>query len=194
MTNTATKPTRTAAKKTAETPKATAKQRQAAAPAADVKKTTRAKKPAEAPQKIGKQQQSADTTKAVGKQGASASGKTSMAAPDSEMRGGTKQVLMTEAVITGRGGRPAGVEDYPFGELPPAYKDADGTIKGISFFIPMTDKAEGKLAAARKRHRDADGNPALFWSRKVFERVNGEGPVVEGLRIWRGTPKLKGQI
>jgi hypothetical protein len=187
------KPTRTRAKKTTEATQVSEKQKQAAKPATPAKQT-RSKKTAEATPAIGKQKQSAEAATMVGKQGASASGKATKAAPPAELRGGTKQVLMTEAVIPGRGGRPAGIEDYPFGELPEAYKDENGTIKGVSFFIPLTDKAEGKLAAARKRHRDADGTPALFWSRKVFQQINGVGPVVEGLLIWRGTSKLKGQV
>lgn len=131
---------------------------------------------------LGKQRQADAAVPVMEKQGASASGKS---APVEELRGGTKQVLITEAVMVGRSGRPAGVEEYPFGELPPAYKDENGQIVGLSFFIPMTDKAEGKLAAARKRHK------CLFWSRTVFEQVNGKGPKVEGLRIWRGTPDIK---
>jgi len=91
-------------------------------------------------------------------------------------------------VIAGRGGRPAGIEKYPFGELAPARKEADGRIVGPSFFIPEDDSALGKLAAARKRHH------ALFWSRSVTEQVNGRGPLVKGLRIWRGTEELAGQV
>ena len=138
---------------------------------------------------LGKQTQA---TAVMDKQGASTSGKPEAAADTvGEMRGGAKQVLMTEAVLPGRGGRPAGVEEYPFSQLTPAKKDADGQIKGMSFFIPLTDRAEGKLAVARKRYREEDGSPALFWSRRVFEKVNGSGEPVEGLRIWRGSPKLK---
>ncbi len=143
-----------------------------------------------------KQKQDGGGSAAIGKQGAAASGKAAMKSdePAGETRGGTKQVLITEAKITGRGGRPAGIEDYPFGELKPARKMSDGSIVGPSFFIPDEDRASGKLAAARKRHRDADGTPALFWSRKVFEQVNGTGPKVAGLRIWRGTSELVGQV
>lgn len=107
-----------------------------------------------------------------------------------EMRGGSKQVLITEAVISGRGGRPRGEEDYPFGMLQPARK-VDGKIVGPSFFIPMTDSADGKLAVARKRYK-AQG--AVFWSRKVFEQVDGKGEPVEGLRIWRGSPELGAEV
>lgn len=138
---------------------------------------------------LGKQRQSAADAPVIEKQGASASGKATD--QSTEMRGGTKQVLITEAVVTGRGGRPAGVEEYPFGELAPARKEADGTIVGQSFFIPTSDRAEGRLAAARKRHREADGSPAVFWSRKCYEQVDGKGDLVQGLRIWRGTPKIK---
>lgn len=141
-------------------------------------------------QKRGRAQQSAEGVGGIGKQGASASGKAPAADTAGEIRGGTKQVLITEARIGGRGGRPAGVEDYPFGELTPARKEKDGTIVGPSFFIPMEDRAQGKLAAARKRHRDADGRPAIFLSRKTKERLNGDGPLVEGLRIWRGTREI----
>jgi len=155
------------------------KQQQAASkPRAKAAPKTRAK----AATGLGKQRQADAAAPVMEKQGASASGKS---APVEELRGGTKQVLITEAVMVGRSGRPAGVEEYPFGELPPAYKDENGQIVGLSFFIPMTDKAEGKLSAARKRHK------CLFWSRTVYEQVNGKGPKVEGLRIWRGTPDIK---
>lgn len=148
-------------------------------------KTTRGRKASEqaTTTKRDRQQQSADPT--IGKQGADAAG---VAHSESEVRGGAKQVLITEAKITGRGGRPAGIEEYPFGELTPARKEADGSIVGPSFFIPMDDRAIGRLAAARKRHK------CLFWSRKVFEQVNGKGPKVEGLRIWRGTPDLVKEV
>lgn len=129
----------------------------------------------------GRQRQSNGAEGTGEQQGAGASGK---AAAGTEMRGGTKQVLITEVPMTGRGGRPAGEEDYPFSKLTPAHKDGDGRIVGPSFFIPMTDSAEGKLAAARKRHK------ALFWSRKVTEVPEGSRKAVEGLRIWRGTPEL----
>lgn len=135
-------------------------------------------------------QSGAAETGVVEKQGASASGKTGEAngSVAGEMRGGAKQVLITEATLTGRGGRPAGIEEYPFAELTAARKETDGRIVGPSFFIPMNDRAEGRLAAARKRHK------ALFWSRKVTEAVNGKGAKVEGLRIWRGTPELSNQV
>lgn len=144
-------------------------------------------------QKRGKAQQS-EGVGGMGKQDAGSAGKAPKADTTGELRGGTKQVLITEAKITGRGGRPAGIEDYPFGELTPARKQSDGSIVGPSFFIPESDRAAGKLAAARKRHREADGRPALFWSRKTRERINGQGPEVPGLRIWRGTPDLVGQV
>lgn len=142
-------------------------------------KKTAAPKKVAAPKKTTAQQSAGD----ISKQGATSAA--------TEFRGGAKQVLITEAVMTGRTGRPAGVEDYPFGELAPATKDKDGKITGQSFFIPLDDRAEGRLAAARKRHKEADGSPALFWSRKRSEQINGNGPEVEGLRIWRGTPELK---
>ena len=163
--------------KTRRKPTTTAK----AAPEAPVKK---------APARGRQQQAAADTT--IGKQGAEASGKINDAAgkttAGTEIRGGAKQVLITEATISGRGGRPAGIEEYPFGDLTPARKEADGSIVGPSFFIPLDDRAVGRLAAARKRHK------CLFWSRKVFEQVNGKGPKVEGLRIWRGTPDLAKEV
>lgn len=145
--------------------------------------TNPAKKPSTA--KRG-QQQAKDTDATIGKQGDTTAG-----SPAGEVRGGAKQVLITEVAMNGRGGRPAGIEDYPFGELAPAQKGADGKIVGPSFFIPLSDRAEGRLAAARKRHKDANNKPALFWSRKRREQVNGEGPEVDGLRIWRGTPELE---
>lgn len=137
---------------------------------------------------LGKQKQSAAAGTKLGKQGGAAAGK--QIDSDVEMRGGTKQVLISEVAMTGRGGRPAGIEEYPFGDLTPAHKTDDGKIAGPSFFIPSDDRAEGRLAAARKRHKDANGKPALFWSRKRREQVNGQGSEVEGLRIWRGTPDL----
>lgn len=167
-----------------EASKALGKQQQA-----DKAKTTKSRaKPATG---VGRQRQSAAAAPTMEKQGASASGKPKLAAVPNEVRGGSKQVLITEVALTGRSGRPAGIEDYPFGDLTPARKEADGRIVGPSFFIPMSDKAEGKLAAARKRHREDDGSPAVFWSRKVYEQVDGKGDLVEGLRIWRGTRSIK---
>ena len=132
----------------------------------------------------GKQQQSAGAG-SIGRQGSNSVG--------TEMRGGTKQVLISETRIAGRGGRPRGEEEYPFSKLKPAKKNGDGSIVGPSFFIPDSDKAKGKLAVARKRER-ADGLPSLYWSRKVREAVNGEGPEVPGLRIWLGTPALASEV
>ena len=154
----------------------------------ETKKPTTMKKPATKPATTGRQKQTGAADPKIGKQGATAAGKQIDAV--SEMRGGTKQVLISEVAMTGRGGRPAGVEEYPFGDLTPAHKTDDGKIAGPSFFIPSDDRAEGRLAAARKRHKDANGKPALFWSRKRREQVNGQGSEVEGLRIWRGTPDL----
>ena len=125
-----------------------------------------------------KQTQGKDTNTA--KQGAGSVG--------TEMRGGAKQVLITEAVLEGRGGRPRGEEAYPFGVLTPAVK-RDGKIVGPSFFIPMSDKANGKLAVARKRYPDH-----TFWSRRCFEQIDGKGEAVEGLRIWCGSPELGHEV
>jgi hypothetical protein len=99
--------------------------------------------------------------------------------------GGTKQVLISVLEMeTGKSGRKRLPEEYPFDQLTPATKTADGKIMGPSFFIPISDRAEGRLAAARKRHK------CLFWSRKTFEAVTPGGEVVPGLRIWRGDEAL----
>jgi hypothetical protein len=153
------------------------------AASADLGKQRQAAEPKKARPAIGagfgKQKQSDDTSP-TGKQGEGASGKS----PETtELRGGTKQVLITTASLGSKPGRPALPEDYPFGMLEPAKMVGDEII-GPSFFIPESDKAEGKLAAARKRHK------ALFWSRSTSEQVNGKGAKVPGLRIWRGTPEL----
>jgi hypothetical protein len=172
------------------------KQQQSAAPAAAAPPAAAATKPKQkrarnpgthVPRGPGKQTQTDGAAGAVDRQGATASGK---GGDDTsgELRGGTKQVLITDAVIFGRGGRPRDPEEYPFSALKPAHKDPDGRIVGPSFFIPMADRAEGRLASARKREK------ALFWSRKVKEQVNGRGQPVEGLRIWRGTPELVSEV
>lgn len=144
------------------------------APAATADKQTQAKG-----EGIGRPSQ---VEGSLGKQGASSGGKASTAS--GELRGGTRQVLITEAVMEGRSGRPAGEEEYPFSMLTPATKGKDGKIVGPSFFIAGKKRAEGILAAARKRHK------ALFWSRTVHDSEDGKSEPTEGLRIWRGTPEL----
>lgn len=103
--------------------------------------------------------------------------------------GGTAQVPIEVVAVskkpyTPRERKP---EKYPFGDarLTPAKKAKDGEIVGPSFFIPDSDKAAQKLAVARKRHKGV-----LFWSRKRQEQVDGKGPKVSGLRIWRGAQGL----
>ena len=55
--------------------------------------------------------------------------------------------------VPGRGGRPAGPERYPFGELSPVSVDEGGKMSGPCFLIPDTDDPERHIAAGRKRHR-----------------------------------------
>lgn len=161
------------------------KQTQAAPAAAAKPKRTRKVADAQpATTGLGKQTQS-DTAGDTGKQGAGASGKDKTS---QEIRGGAKQVLITETAMGARPRRAPGPEEYPFGMLTPAKKLGNGDIVGQSFFIPNTDSAKGRLSAARKRHG------GLFWSRKVEEQVDGKGPKVSGLRVWRGTPSLAGEV
>lgn len=126
-----------------------------------------------------------DTPKAKGAAPKPAAAKP--AANPSVVRGGTAQVRMEMVPVpkkpyTARARKP---ELYPFGDLPPATKAKDGKIVGLSFFIPDSEGAEQKLMTARKRHKGV-----LFWSRTVREQVDGKGPEVPGLRIWRGTKGL----
>lgn len=112
-----------------------------------------------------------------GSAGATGSGKSPEA---QEIRGGTKQVLIQNTKVPGRGGRPQGAEDYPFSQLTPAKKVA-GDIEGPSFFIPNEDNPDSHLATARKRYK-----PTKFWSRATIEKVNpGDTEVTGGLRIWK---------
>lgn len=149
------------------------KQTQAAGATVDPSKPKRQRKPAGdkgAAQQGGGDQGSAGSTGAGGKDSA---GQTA----GNEMRGGTKQVLMEEVKLPGRGGRPQGEEEYPFGELPSARKEA-GEIVGLSFFIPDADGPDSHLATARKRHK-----PTKFWSRATMEKI--DGTMVKGLRVWK---------
>lgn len=131
----------------------------------------------------GRQQQSADAG-VVGKQGDSTSGKQSDAS--GEFRGGAKQVLIADVTLPTRSGRRRLPEDYPFAELAERpSKLVDGQISGPSFFIPESDRADGKVTVARKRYG------GLWITRRTEEQVNGEGPVVRGLRVWRGSPELE---
>lgn len=165
------------------------KQTQAAAPAAKPKAPRTARKAANKPSGdvgLGKQMQSDTSGSAggTGKQGAETSGKNK---DQQEVRGGAKQVLITEAAMGARPRRAPGPEEYPFGQLAPAKKVGDDII-GQSFFIPNSDSAKGRLSAARKRHG------GLFWSRKTEEQIDGKGPKVAGLRVWRGTPELASAV
>jgi hypothetical protein len=121
----------------------------------------------------GKQTQEAGTAE---RQDADTSGK----AAGKETRGGTKGVLISVMPMVTRISRAPKPEEYPFGELTPA-KKVKGEIVGPSFFIPDEDKADDRLASGRKRHKEAG---KVFWSRKTTERVNGEGPLVTGRRVW----------
>ena len=51
-----------------------------------------------------------------------------------------------------RGGRPAGVERYPFGALTPVSINEAGEMIGPCFLIPESDDPARHIAAARKRH------------------------------------------
>ncbi len=135
------------------------------AAAAAVKKTpTKA-----APKKVATNGQTQDKGADSGKQGDNST--------MNELRGGTKQVLITEATMSPRGGAPSQPEEYPFSALEPARKTPNG-IAGPSFFIPSTDKPEAKLSTARKRHKGVK-----FWSRNVEEEINGQ--LTQGMRVWR---------
>lgn len=126
-----------------------------------------------------------------GSQGATASGKGNgkdgAAQTQTEaMRGGTKQVLIEYTKMGPRiDTRERQPEEYPFGDLPPA-KKVNGEIEGPSFFIPDSDKAKDKLAAGRKRHK-----PTTFWTRREMAQVNGRGPKVMGIRIWKAPAGAK---
>lgn len=186
-------------------PKAPRAKRMARPPREDVQQQAAAPAPVEAPKKAPKKadapaaaKRSAGTGKgkanqpqqagdaSMGKQGADTSGKVPEMTEPETMRGGTKNVLIQTMALSGRGGRPAKEEDYPFSKLTPSVM-VGSTIQGPSFFIPDSDSAGGKLANARKRHG------VLFWSRKTVEQIDGKGPAVPGLRIWRGTPELETQ-
>lgn len=128
--------------------------------------------PKKAPAKpVGTNGQTQDKGADTGKQG-------DATAKPMEVRGGTKQVLITNEAITPRGGAPRQPEEYPFAELQPAKKGAHG-IEGPSFFIPKDDNPDAKLATARKRYKDKK-----FWSRNMMGKIDGKGDEVPGMRIW----------
>lgn len=161
------------------------KQQQAAAkPATAPKKAPAADKtvtaPAGAKRGAGRQKQDAGAPATPSpKQGATTAGK--VGAPP-ELRGGIKNVLITEEAIGSRGGRKGLPEAYPFDIIAPARKNDQGHIVGQSFFIPDTDNGASKVAAARRRHK------TLFWTTKTKAVVDGKE--VEGIRVWRGTENL----
>ncbi len=95
---------------------------------------------------LGKQKQSAAAGTKLGKQGGAAAGK--QIDSDVEMRGGTKQVLISEVAMTGRGGRPAGIEEYPFGDLTPA---ARAQAKAMAIAMPRSFYNVGILEYASDR-------------------------------------------
>lgn len=136
--------------------------------AAAVKTASPKKTPAKSVSKTGQTQDKGDDT---GKQG-------DATAKPMELRGGTKQVLITNEAITPRGGAPRQPEEYPFADLQPAKKGPHG-IEGPSFFIPKSDNPDAKLATARKRYKDR-----RFWSRNMMGKIDGKGEDVAGMRIW----------
>lgn len=102
--------------------------------------------------------------------------------PATPMFGGTKQVMIEEAAMTSRGGRPPGPEPYPFGDLTPSRVEKGGVITGPSFFVPNSENPKKVIASGRKRHKP-DG--------KVFLTRQMEGPSVTnpeikvpGVRVW----------
>lgn len=193
MTNTATAPTkpprtRKAGSKSPTDKKGTTNgQMQAAAPIVDVTKPVRksggtkdglaALKGSRARMSGQEQPKGGDDQGSAGASGAGKIENAGQSGGDGEMRGGTKQVLMTEVKLPGRGGRPQGEEEYPFGDLPFA-KKVGGEIVGLSFFIPDADGPDSHLATARKRHK-----PIKFWSRATMEKH--DGAMTKGLRVWK---------
>jgi hypothetical protein len=102
------------------------------------------------------------------------------------MRGGTKNVKITEEIILSRGGLNTQREEpYPFTDLPMSVRLADGSFKGPSFFIPKSDNPDQCIATARKRFR-AEGKTA-FVTRKTEEIVEGQEAKGKqpGQRIWK---------
>lgn len=159
---------------------ATATRRNRSAAATEVADAPQPSPPKRTPRAPRQSAAAAEVSEAPARQGSG----TTAASLDGAI-GGTKQVLISVLEMeTGKSGRKRLPEEYPFDQLTPATKTADGKIMGPSFFIPSSDRAEGRLAAARKRHK------CLFWSRKTFERVTPDGPEVAGLRIWKGDEEL----
>jgi hypothetical protein len=99
------------------------------------------------------------------------------------LMGGTKKVMIENMALPPKpyATRALKPDEYPFADLQPATKNEAGVISGPSFFIPETDTPAKRLATARKRYK------CLFWSRRSQEKVNGKGPMVPGMRIWRGS-------
>jgi hypothetical protein len=95
------------------------------------------------------------------------------------MRAGIKKVAITVVPLSGRGGRNVAPELFPFGELTPSVRRGKEII-GPSFFIPEGENPDSLIASARKRHKKFN-----FLTRKLTEQVDGEGPEVKGVRIWR---------
>jgi hypothetical protein len=63
------------------------------------------------------------------------------------------QVLIVNAVVPPRGGRPRGREKYPFASLMPVAEDGAGKLSGTCIFIPDADEPRKHIANARKRYR-----------------------------------------
>lgn len=182
--------TRKPAEQKAATPKKRASkadvqtQAPAVAPEGDLKTKTKAPaatKPAGSGRGKSGQQQGADTSmNPTGKQGGTA-GK----ADTGPIYAGAKQVLIEEVPMPSRIGRPRQEEEYPFLALKPSVMQGKA-IMGPSFFIPNSDNAERHVTAARKRHKGI-----TFWTRKVMGQINGQGPEVPGIRVWRAGDGFK---
>lgn len=100
----------------------------------------------------------------------------------------TRQVLLQEMEVPGRGGRNVQPELYPFRSMPFA-EMRDGKIVGKSFFIPESEHPAQVVASGRKRHR---GLPVKFFTRRTSEVVEGQEELGEqkGLRVWKVTPEM----
>lgn len=60
--------------------------------------------------------------------------------------------LVQTRPVPGRGGRPAGMERYPFGALIPVTVSPAGEMIGPCFLIAESDDPARHISAARKRH------------------------------------------
>ena len=64
------------------------------------------------------------------------------------------KVAITICAVPRLGGRPRGIEKYPFGELTPVTENEQGEMAGPAIFIPFSDSPHKHIANARKRYRD----------------------------------------